>query len=142
MEWTITDRKGQMDESSQRFNYYLFFIRMAETFRSDGKAVDVTYSRTDKVGVKGDPVYADGFHGILMQNASLNDKVAIEIAQREHEIQLPEGVTGAIGAIIYITSGGVLTNTASGNRPFCKVTVAKDSNDVIWGILLPQAVNL
>ena len=39
---------------------------MAETFRSDGKAVDVTVTTTI---TKGDVVTADGFNGIALQDA-------------------------------------------------------------------------
>lgn len=109
---------------------------MAETFRSDGKAVDVTVSADVE---KGDVVVAEGFFGIAMGDASSGEDVALEIATREHEIVVPNGVTAAKGDVLYITSAGVITNTSSNNKAFLKVTVAKDSNDVVWGVLLPQA---
>ena len=58
---------------------------MAETLRSDGKAVDVTVNATI---TKGDAVSQDGFQGIAMQDAVSGETIALEIAQREHEIVL------------------------------------------------------
>lgn len=110
---------------------------MASSLRSDGKAVDIAYNYSTPKE-KGNPVLIDGFHGILMDNASSGETVAIEIATREHEITVPGGVTAAKGAILYITSAGVITNTKSGNRAFLKVTEAKDSNNIVWGVILPQ----
>lgn len=108
---------------------------MAETLRGDGKAVNVT---TNGEYTKGQPAYLQGFHGIVMANAASGETVALEIALREHEINLG-GVAGAKGAIIYITSAGALTATEGSNIPFMKITRAKDSNNIAWGVLLPQS---
>lgn len=110
---------------------------MAETFRSDGKAVDVTATTTV---TKGDAVRIDGFNGIAMQDAVSGETIALEIATREHEINIGAGVTGALGAVIYMTSAGALTNTVGSNTPFCKVTKAKDANNYVWAVLLGQGV--
>jgi predicted RecA/RadA family phage recombinase len=108
---------------------------MAETLRSDGKAVDVTVSA---VVTKGDVVLAQGFHGIAMADAASGEDVALEIALREHEVNV--GATAAAkGAVLYLTPAGAITATSSSNRPFLKVTVAKDSNNIVWGVLLPQS---
>jgi predicted RecA/RadA family phage recombinase len=109
---------------------------MAETFRSDGNAVDVI---VPKLVNKGDPVYAEGFHGIAMASASSGNTVSLEIQQREHELVVGGGVSAAKGAVLYLSTAGVITNTTS-DKPFLKVTLAKDSNNVVWGILLPQGV--
>ena len=109
---------------------------MAETLRSDGKAVEVTYLGSTPVA-KGTPINQDGFHGITMAAASSGDVVAIEIAQREHELTVPAEVTAAKGDILYLSVDNEISNTNT-NRAFLKVTVAKDSNNVVWGILLPQ----
>lgn len=108
---------------------------MAETLRSDGKAVDVT---VDAAVEKGDVVLAQGFHGIAMGDAASGEEVALEIALREHEINVGS-VTAAKGATLYLTPAGAITATASTNRPFLKVTVAKDANNYVWGVLLPQS---
>lgn len=109
---------------------------MAETFRSDGKAVEITLL---SVKQKGSVVVLDGFFGITMQSGSSGDTVAIEIAQREHEIAIPADVVAAKGAVLYLTAAGVINASPSGNKAFLKVTRAKDSNNYVWGILLPQA---
>jgi len=108
---------------------------MAETLRSDGRAVEVVATKTV---AKGDPVLAESWHGIAMGAAASGETVALEIAAREHEINVG-GVAAAKGAILYLdASTGAVTATSSGNRPFIKVTVAKDANNYVWGILLPQ----
>lgn len=110
---------------------------MADTLRSDGKAVDVVVSADV---TKGDPVVAQGWHGIAMADAASGDTVALEVASREHELVVDSGVVAAKGDVLYITPDGVLDDTSNSgaNAPFIKVTVAKDSNNVVWGILLPQ----
>lgn len=108
---------------------------MADSFRSDGKAVDVVVAAAV---TKGSPVVAEGWHGVAMADAASGETVALEVAAREHEFTVGGGVTAAKGDILYLTSAGAFTNTSSGNRPFIKVTVAKDANNVVWGILLPQ----
>lgn len=109
---------------------------MADSLISDGNAVDVT---ADRAVTKGDPVVFEGFHGIAMQDAASGDELALEVSLREHEISVPGSVTAAKGDVLYITDAGTVTNTSSGNRAFFKVTQAKDANNVVWGLLLPQA---
>lgn len=108
---------------------------MADTLRSDGKAVDVVVSATVTKGV---PIVAEGWHGIPMADAVSGETVALEVATREHELTVDSSVVAAKGDILYLTSAGVIDDSSSGNRPFLKVTVAKDANNVVWGILLPQ----
>lgn len=108
---------------------------MASTLRSDGKAVDVTVAGTI---TKGDVVLAEGFFGIAMQDAVSGEEIAIEIALREHELNVGS-IAAAKGAILYLTGAGVITATKSTNTPFLKVTQAKDANNFVWGVLLPQS---
>jgi len=109
-----------------------------DTLRSDGKAVEVTLLSTK---AKGSVVLLEDFFGITMQSGSSGDTVAIEIAQREHEILVPSDVVAAKGAVLYLTPAGVIddTDNSGANVAFLKVTKAKDANDYVWGILLPQA---
>ena len=104
------------------------------SLRSDGKAVDVTVAAAV---TKDSPVLAEGWHGIAMADAASGETVALEVAAREHEITVPGGVAAAKGAILYLSAAGAITATTS-DRPFMKVTRAKDSNNIVWGILLPQ----
>lgn len=108
---------------------------MAETFRQDGKAVDVV---APAGGVtKGQPVLVQGFFGICMADAAAGATVAIEVAQRVHALNLGAEVAPK-GALIYITAANALTATATGNTLFGKVVRAKDSNNVAWVRLAAQ----
>jgi predicted RecA/RadA family phage recombinase len=107
---------------------------MAETFRQDGKAVDVTAPYDVE---KGDPVNTQGFFGIAQANADSGDTVAIEVAQRVHALNIGS-VVAAKGASLYITAGGVITATVGSNTLFGKVVRAKDSNNVAWIRLAAQ----
>lgn len=105
--------------------------------RQDGDAIDVLYNYSTP-SAKGTPVFVDGFHGVLMADASSGDSVAIEIKQRVHEITVAGGVTGTKGTKLYITTAGVITNTVGSNRFFGTVVSAKDVNNVLWVLLAPQ----
>ena len=105
-----------------------------ETLRTDGNAIDIDLTQTVE---KGDYFVDDEYFGIAMEAGSSGDTIAMEIAQRVHEISIGE-LTGAKGDIIYITTAGVLTTTVGTNKPFMKVVQEKDSNNYIWGLLLPQ----
>lgn len=107
---------------------------MAETFRSDGKAVEVTLE--NGAVTKGDVVLEQGFHGIAMADAASGEDVALEIALREHEVNVG-GVTANKGDTLYLASDGSITTTTT-DRPFLKVTQEKDANNYVWGVLLPQ----
>lgn len=109
--------------------------RGKETFREDGKAVDVTYTGATPLE-KGSVALIDGFHGILMSAASSGDEVALEIAQRVHEINVGN-LAAAKGAILYLDSSGDLSVTTS-DRPAFKVVKAKDANNIAWVLILPQ----
>lgn len=113
---------------------------MAGHLISDGKAVDVLLT---EVVEKGNPVYCDGFFGIAMQSGSSGDTIALEIAQREHQIVVESAVTAVKGDILYIDADGAVSEAyAAGSLAFMKVTRDKDSNDIVWGILLPQVSGL
>lgn len=107
---------------------------MTDTLRSDGKAVDLDITSDVE---KGDIVVAESWHGIAQHDASSGETVAVEIAAREHEIEVGEGITAAKGDILYVDSNGDITDD-SGDTAFMKVTSAKDANNIVWGILLPQ----
>lgn len=108
---------------------------MADTLRSDGKTVRVTPQATY---TKGSPLYVDDWAGIALTSGSSGEEVALEIAQREHEIVVGAGVTANKGDILYIHADHTVDATSSAGVAFMKVTVAKDANNVVWGILLPQ----
>lgn len=104
------------------------------SMRTQGAAVDVTLTKAVE---KDNVVVADGFFGIAMQNGSSGDEIAIEIAQRVHELNVGS-IAAAKGDLLYVDADGVLT-VDSGDTLFGKVVSAKDSNNIAWVLLLPQA---
>lgn len=115
----------------------VFLSRGKETLRTDGNAVDITFVNDDPKE-KGTPWYADGFFGILMAAASSGDTVSMEVAQRVHEITVGAGITAAKGDILYMNkTTRAITNTDT-DVPFMRVVKAKDANNIVWGLLLPQ----
>lgn len=107
-----------------------------ESFRSDGKSVDVVVTADVQ---KGDPVLAENWHGIALGNAASGEAVAIEVAEREHLLNVGGSVTAGKGDILYLTAGGALSNTNT-DRPAFKVTKAKDANNICWAKILPNLV--
>jgi predicted RecA/RadA family phage recombinase len=108
-----------------------------DTFVSDGKAIDVTLAAAT---TKGTLVVAQGWVGIALADGGIGDTIAIEV-EREHEIVVPGGVTAAKGDILYVptTAGNaVVTNTATNNKAFGKVTVAKNAANAVTFKFLPQ----
>jgi len=102
--------------------------------RSDGKAIDLVVPST-RTWEAGDPVYAQGWHGFAIAAGEAGDIVAAEIEQSVWEAELPSGVTGAKGDLIYISTDGA--NTLSGTAgagvvAFARVVLAKDANNVAW----------
>ena len=106
---------------------------MAETFRQDGKSVDVV---ADVDVTKGDVVLAQGFHGIAMSDAAAGDTVAIEVESRVHALNVG-ALAAAKGAQLYISASKTLTTTNT-DRYFGRVVRAKDSNNVAWVRLAAQ----
>jgi hypothetical protein len=117
--------------------------------RSDGKAVVVTaVSEFDKGAFVRKHRGVDvSWSGFACANAVSGDQVALTIAPYEFELMIPSDVEAEVGAILYIEKDtGEITDkeeTGEGenekdNVPFMKVTVEKDENNVVWGILLPQ----
>ena len=107
---------------------------MAETFRQDGKSVDVV---APAGGVtKGDAVLAQGFHGIAMADAAAGETVALEVESRVHALNVG-ALTAAKGDQLYISAAGALTTTNT-DRYFGRVVRAKDSNNVAWVRLAAQ----
>src|SRR4051812_35786712 len=102
--------------------------------RSDGKAVDLVVP-AGRTWEAGDPVYAQGYHGFAMGAGDAGAVVAVEVEQSVWELELPGGVTGAKGDIVYISTDGANTlagATGTGLVPFAKVVLAKDSNNIAY----------
>ncbi len=103
---------------------------------SDGKTVKVTASTAVTAN---SVVQIQNFIGLALNSAQSGEQVVLLIEPCEIELTVPGGVTANVGDVLYMTPTGTITNTHTGNKPFLKVTVAKDANNVVWGILLPQS---
>ena len=109
---------------------------------SDGKSVPVTLKAAVTKGddIVGPAKTEDGFFGFPFEDGASGDTINIDVSQREYELEVPEAVTAAKGDTLYLDSStGAITDTSTDNTPFLKVTVAKDVNNIVHGILLPQA---
>jgi hypothetical protein len=116
---------------------------------SDGKAVNVTLSY-DGIA-KDDVVYAEGWLGIAAGAGDSGDEIALTIDRREYQFTVPAGLSVSKGDTVYITlasigSGHVpadaaySTSSGAGKVALFKATAAKDSNNMVTGILLPGAL--
>lgn len=113
--------------------------------RSDGKAVLVeAVSAFDKgTFVRKNRGVNVSWYGFACEDAESGDQVNLDISSSEFELVIPADVDAAVGAILYIVkaTGEITDDETTGgedNVPFMKVTVEKDSNNVVWGIQLPQ----
>lgn len=113
-------------------------------FESDGKAVNVTLNAGDVV--KDAVIYADGFLGLAGGDAESGETLALVCDDREYQFKVPASLSVAKGAIVYITVATVTghypddeaygTSAGAGKIAFFKATAAKDTNNVVTGIML------
>lgn len=114
-------------------------------FESDGKAVNVDLLYTVE---KGEVAVVDGWLGIAGGRGDSGDSIALAVDDREYQIVVPAGLSVAKGAIIYIEVADVTghtpdstaygTSAGSGKQAFLKATSAKDSNNVVTGIMIAK----
>jgi hypothetical protein len=112
-------------------------------FESDGKAVNVTLTSTV---AKGAVIVAEGWLGIAGSDGDSDDTIACVVDDREHQFEVPSGLTVAKGAIVYLTIATITghypddeaytTSAGAGKIAFFKATAAKDANNVVTGIML------
>jgi hypothetical protein len=110
---------------------------------SDGKSVNVTLSYTIAAGAV---VYAEGWLGIAAAPGDSGDTRALNVDDREYQVVVPAGLAVAKGQIVYITVAtttghypddeAYTTSAGAGKVAFLKATAAKDSNNVVTGLLL------
>ncbi|RXM79585.1 hypothetical protein DP144_01905 [Clostridium tetani] len=110
---------------------------------SDGKSVKVTVP--ENTSIKAQQFYLlDGFFGIAMESiitvSGETEELTLSIEQAEYETDnIVTTESFKVGELIYWNSTSKKFTTTKGeNRLVGKVTVAKDSNNVIWFLLLPQ----
>lgn len=87
--------------------------------RGEGARVLVSASAARSSGV---PCIEEGFFGFPVKDIASGESGWLDISQREFEVTISSGQTWAKGTLIYLTSGGGLTSTASGNTKVGKVT--------------------
>lgn len=120
-------------------------MAVSEAFKeSDGRSVTVQLSYSADAGMA---VYAQQWAGITVRSGDSDDYVALSI-EGEWQIDVGADLAVAVGDVIYIDpteiSGAHIipaaayTKTATSNIPFFKATSAKDSNNIVTGILLQQ----
>lgn len=110
---------------------------------SDGKSVTVTVP--EKTVIQAQNFYLlDGFFGVAAQSvttdAGQTDEVNLTIEQAEYEtdnIVTTESFNKG-DKIYWDSTAGKFTATTGTNRLVGRVTQPKDTNNVIWFILLPQ----
>lgn len=105
---------------------------------SDGKSVKVTAAGTVE---EGKFYLIEGFFGMAVQSVTSGQDVILNIEQAEFETdQIDTTQTFAKGTAIYWDdTAKKITETSTANRMIGRVTAAKDTNNIIWFILGPQA---
>lgn len=106
---------------------------------SDGKSITVRVP-SGKTVQSQNFYLIDGFFGVAMQDGIENDDIVLQIEQAEYETDnIVTSEAFAMGASIYWDkAANKFTVTSTNNRLVGKVTAPKDSNNVIWFLLLPQ----
>jgi len=109
---------------------------------SDGKSVEVTVPVGGVTG--GNFYYLEGFLGCAFATRDAGEKVALNIEPGEFETkQILASDTFAKGTKIYWdVDNKRFTETATGNIFAGVVTVAKDTNGVIWFVLATSSIAL
>jgi predicted RecA/RadA family phage recombinase len=112
-------------------------------FESDGKAVNVALTADV---AKGSVIYADKWLGLAGEDGESGDTIALIADDREYQFEVPSGLTVAKGDIVYITVATVTghypddeaygTSAGAGKIAFFKATAAKDTNNIVPGIML------
>ncbi len=103
---------------------------------SDGKAVRVKATKA----VQAQNFYhIDGFFGVALKDAEAGEELELQIEQAEYETDnIVTTETFNTGDLIYWNKTK-FTTTSTDNKLVGRVTAGKDSNNIIWFILLPQA---
>lgn len=110
---------------------------------SDGKSVRVTVP--EKTTIAAQKFYLlDGFFGVALQSLTTaegeTEEISLSIEEAEYEtdnIVTTEAFNKG-DKIYWDNTAGKFTTTVGTNRLVGRVTEAKDANNVIWFILLPQ----
>ena len=114
---------------------------------SQGRAVDAALLFTvDAQQV----AYIDGWLGIMSRSGDSGDTVAMLTDHREYQFTVPAALTVAKGDTVYIDSADLTGHipddtgygiaSGAGLIALFKATSAKDGNNVVTGIMLPEGL--
>lgn len=116
----------------------------ATVFESDGKAVNVTLDAGDVV--KGAVAVVEGWVGIAGEDADSGETLALIVDDREHQFEVPDGLTVNKGDIVYITVATITghypddeaytTSAGAGKVALFKATRDKTDDNIVTGIML------
>jgi len=112
-------------------------------FESDGKAVNVALLYEV---AKNAVIYTEGWLGLAGNDGESGDTIALVADDREYQFKVPAGLAVAKGDIVYITIATVTghypddeaytTSAGAGKWAFFKATAAKDSNNIVTGVMI------
>lgn len=110
---------------------------------SDGKSVTVTLSYSVDIH---ELVVVEGWIGIASENGDSGEQIALQADDREYQFTVPAGLAVAKGDIVYITvatltghkpdDAAYTTTAGAGKVALFKATAAKDSNNMVTGVML------
>lgn len=116
-------------------------------YESEGASVQVALSHTVAAS---DVAYVEGWLGIAAGDGDSGDTIALTISREEFQFEVPAGLSVSKGDTVYIdttdltghTPDGTGYATSSGANlvALFKATSAKDANNIVTGILLPEGV--
>jgi hypothetical protein len=112
-------------------------------FESDGKAVNVALLYAVAAGTV---IYAEGWLGVAGESGLSGETIALIADDREYQFHVPAGLTVTKGLIVYITVATVTghypddeaytTTAGAGKWAFFKATSAKDTNNIVTGVMI------
>lgn len=112
-------------------------------FTSDGKSVNVRLGATVEAG---DVVFVQQWLGIAVKGGNSDDYVALNVDHREYIFDVGASLSVLKGDIVYITTSsiegnqpalaGYSTSSGAGKIPLFKAVTAKDSNNLVRGVLI------
>ena len=116
-------------------------------FDNEGRAVDVALLYT--IAAK-DVVYIEGFLGISVAAGVSGGSAVVLVDHRAYQFTVPTGLAVAKGDTVYVDISDLTghhpddtaysTTSGAGLIALFKAVEAKDANDVVIGILLPEGV--
>lgn len=107
---------------------------------SDGRSVKLTVPAGFGAVEAGKFYRIQGFFGLAMNAANEGEQVVLLTEQGEYETsQINPGDAFNVGDPVYFDDTNKVLTTAENGQAVGRVTSAKDANNVIWFVLVPQA---